>query len=242
MQERHYPSDAEARQLILEIGRRMYQKSYVAANDGNISCKVAPDMIWATPTGVSKGFMEEDNLVKMSLDGAVVWAGTGKPSSEIKMHLRVYNENPDAGGVVHAHSPVATAFSIAGIALDRPIYPEALAAIGVVPCVHYEKPGTQGVPDSIAPYCKSHNALLLGNHGPLAWGRTAMEAFYRLEAVEHYAMQVMYTSYIIGRANTLTCAQVEEVLEIRRGLGVESGGVPSRERCAETATNLIDVL
>jgi L-fuculose-phosphate aldolase len=233
-----FPSDAEACKEILEIGRRMYEKNYVAANDGNITCKVAPDMIWATPTGVSKGFMRKDQLVKIRLDGTIIKAGKLKPSSEIKMHLRIYNENPAVMGVTHAHPPASTSFAIAGLALDKPVYPEALVTLGVVPCVHYEVPGSQGIPDSIAPYCKDYNAVLLANHGALTWGSSLMEAFFRLEAVEHYAMILMYTGNIIGKANVLSSEQVAEVLKIRKSLGIETGGVPSY--CAPAATNLKD--
>ena len=112
-----YISDAQAKQMILEVGRRMYQGGFVAANDGNISCKVGDNGIWATPTGVSKGFMTEDMLVKLDLDGNVL-EGTHKPSSEIKMHLRVFKENPKVQGVVHAHPLTATAFACAGISLE----------------------------------------------------------------------------------------------------------------------------
>ena len=163
-----YPTDDEAKKLIVEIGRRMYQKNFVAANDGNISCKVDDDIIWTTPTGVSKGFMSEDMMVKMRLDGTVLSQGERGPSSEVKMHLRIYNENPEVRGVCHAHPPISTSFAIAGIGLDKAIYPEALVNLGTVPCVHYEAPGSQGIPDSIAPYCRDYNALLLANHGAVA--------------------------------------------------------------------------
>jgi L-fuculose-phosphate aldolase len=239
MKEEKYPSDYEARDLILEIGRRMYNNSYVAANDGNITCKVGPDAIWATPTGVSKGFMKSDELVKMSLDGRVIQQGKLKPSSEIKMHLRVYNENPEVMGVCHAHPPVSTSFAIAGISLDKAIYPEAFVNLGTVPVVHYEAPGSQGIPDSIAPYCKSHNALLLANHGALAWGPSLMESWYRLESVEHYAMILMYTGNIIGKANVLSCEQIRELMRIREKLGITTGGLPPC--CAAAPTNLTDV-
>ncbi|MDR1389396.1 MAG: class II aldolase/adducin family protein [Treponema sp.] len=231
--------DFEAKEQILEIGRRMYAKNYVAANDGNITCKTGPDTIWATPTGVSKGYMKAEELVKMRLDGTVIQQGPLKPSSEIKMHLRVYNENPEVCGVCHAHPPVSTSFAIAGISLDRAIYPEALVNLGTVPCVHYAAPGSQGIPDSVAPYCKSHNALLLANHGALAWGPTLLESWYRLESVEHYAMILMYTGNIIGKANVLSCDQVRELVNIREKLGIRSGGLPSC--CVPQATNLTDV-
>ncbi|MDR2490011.1 MAG: class II aldolase/adducin family protein [Spirochaetaceae bacterium] len=220
-----YPTDEQAREAILEIGRRMYAKNYVAANDGNISCKVA-DGIWATPTGVSKGFMQKDELVKLRLDGSVLQAGPRNVSSEIKMHLRVYNENSTVGGVTHAHPPYCTAFAVAGLSLDRAVYPEALVNLGVVPCVHYETPGSQGIPDSIAPYCTTHNAVLLANHGALSWAKTVVEAFYRLESMEHYAHILIITGKILGHARLLTSKQIDDLLEIRKKLGVTTGGCP----------------
>ena len=116
-------TDEQAVRDILEIGRRMYAKGFAAGNDGNISARVGDDEIWATPSGVSKGFMTEDMLVKMKLDGTVL-EGTWKPSSEVKMHLRIYRENPDVRAVVHAHPPAATAFACAGLPLDRPLLQE----------------------------------------------------------------------------------------------------------------------
>jgi L-fuculose-phosphate aldolase len=233
-------SDREARRAILDVGRRMYEKNFVAANDGNISLRVSGDAVWATPTGVSKGFMKEKDLVKMKLDGSILKAGFLKPSSEIKMHLRVYNENPGVGGVTHAHPPVCTSFAIAGLGLDSAIYPEALVTLGVVPCVHYETPGSQGIPDSIAPYCRSHNAVLLSNHGALSWGKDLTEAWYRLESMENYALILIYTGKLIGKANVLSRSQVDELMKIRERLGVTSGGVPSY--CAPEPSNLKDAV
>ena len=221
-----YLSDSAAKRQIVEIGRRMYEKDFVAANDGNISVRVAPDEVWTTPTGVSKGFLLEDELVKVRLDGTVLERGELGMSSEARMHLRVYQENPTACGVCHAHPPVSTAFSIAGIALDQAIYPEALVTLGIVPCVHYETPGSPGVPESIVPYARKFNAVLLGNHGPVTWGQTLTEAWYRLESIEHYAKILMYTSYIIGKANALTDEQIAKLLEIRGKLGTTAGGAP----------------
>lgn len=238
MRDERYVSDYEAKKGIIDIGQRMYAKNFVASNDGNISCRVSDNVIWATPTGVSKGFMTEDMLVKMTLDGEIL-EGTRKPSSEIKMHIRAYKENPRIMGVCHAHPPVCTSFAIAGVGLDKAIYPEALVNLGVVPCVHYEKPGSQGIPDSIAPYVNDYNALLLGNHGALAWGASLTESWYRLEAMEHYAMIIMYTGNILGKANVLSCDQVAELIEIRKNMGITSGGVPA---CVAKATNLEDVV
>ncbi len=233
-----YVSDYEAKKGIVEVGKMMYAKNFVAANDGNISYRVGENTIWATPTGVSKGALTEDILVKMTLDGQVI-EGTSKPSSEIKMHIRAYKEDPEVMGVCHAHPPVCTSFAIAGIGLDRAIYPEALVNLGTVPCVHYEAPGSQGIPDSIGPYVKGYNGVLLGNHGAVSWGKTLTDAWFRLESMEHYAMILMYTGNILGKANVLSCDQVKELVEIRSRLGITTGGIPP---CAECATNLKDVV
>ena len=233
-----YLSDYEAKKQIIAIGKRMYDKGFVASNDGNISCRVGPNTIWTTPTGVSKGFMTPDMLVKMNFDGKVLM-GKLKPSSEVKMHLRVYNENPDVMAVTHAHPPVATSFAIAGISLDRAIHPEAGVNLGSVPIAHYATPGSQDVPDSIAPYCNTHNAVLLANHGALSWGKDLTEAYHRLESLEYYATVLMYTGRIIGRANELSCSQVNELIDIREKLGITSGGTPP---CSLKETNTTDVV
>ncbi len=220
-----YLSDQDAVEQILEIGRRMYAKNYVAANDGNITCLVSPTTLWTTPAGVSKGYMTKEMLMKMDLDGHIL-QGTQKPSSELKMHLRVYLENPDLTACVHAHPPAATAFAIAGIALDRPILPEAIVQLGVVPVAPYAAPGTQEVPDSIAPYCRTHNGVLLANHGALTWGTSPMQAYMRMESLEYYALLTMYTGSIIGQANELSREQVDRLVETRTKLGITAGGRP----------------
>lgn len=234
-----YPTDSDAKKMIVEIGRRMYMKNFVAANDGNISCKVDDETIWTTPTGVSKGFMLEDEMVKMRLDGTVIRQGKLAPSSEVKMHLRIYNERKDVMAVCHAHPPISTSFAIAGMALNQAIYPEAIVNLGIVPCVHYEKPGSQRIPDSIAPYVRDYNALLLANHGAVTWGTSLMEAWYRMEATEHYAMIIMYSINVIGKANVLSSEQINELIQIRKKIGITSGGIPSG---VANPSNLKDVV
>lgn len=222
-----YPTDDQAKKLIVEIGRRMYLKNFVAANDGNISCKVDDETIWTTPTGVSKGFMSEDEMVKMRLDGTIISQGERAPSGEVKMHLRIYNESQDVMAVCHAHPPVATSFAIAGMALNQAIYPGALVNLGSVPCVHYETPGSEQLADSVAPYVRNYNALLLANHGAVTWGTSLMEAWYRLESTEHYATVVMYSMNVIGKANVLSRDRVNELIQIRQKMGLTSDSVPT---------------
>ncbi|HEY8529929.1 MAG TPA: class II aldolase/adducin family protein [Paenibacillaceae bacterium] len=221
-----YLSDFEAKKWIIEIGRRMYAKNFVAANDGNISVRTGPNAIWATPTGVSKGFMTPDMLVKLDLNGKVL-SGKNRPSSEIKMHLRVYKENPEVRAVVHAHPVVATSYAIAGISLERALSSEAVVLLGKVPVAPYATPGTEEVAESIAPYCRDYNAVLLANHGALTWGRDPLEAYFRMESLEHYALMSLYTGEVLKKVNELSCSQVSNLLEIRERLGIRGGGTPS---------------
>ncbi len=227
-------TDFEAKKAIIEVGKRMYIRGFVASNDGNISIKTGPNALWTTPTGVSKGYMTPDMLVKVDMNGKVLY-GNKKPSSELKMHLRVYNENPEVMAVTHAHPPVATSFAIAGLNLDRAILPEAVVNLGSVPIAPYATPGSKGVPDSIAPFCRSHNAVLLANHGALSWGKDVFEAYYRLESLEYYATVMMYTGNILGKANELSCNQVSELMQIRQNLGIETGGTP---KCSLKESNI----
>jgi len=218
MTELNYPTDQEARELILEVGRRLYNKGYVASNDGNISCKVGEDAIWATPTGVSKGFMSEDMLVKLSLSGTVL-EGNNRPSSEIKMHLRVYCENSQIGGVVHAHSPYATCAAAAEKTLDGVFLTETLMGLGEVPCAPFAMPGSDEVSDSVAPFCKDYNAVLLAHHGALTWGKDLMQAYMRMESLEFFARMTLMENLIPGGYPKLTEELIHGLSEIRRQLG-----------------------
>ena len=212
-----YPTDREAKTLLLEAGRRLYERGFVASNDGNMSVLVSAGTLWTTPTGVSKGFMTEDMLVNTDLAGTVL-EGTRKPSSELEMHLRVYQENPDLRAAVHAHPPAATSFAIAGLPLDRPILPEAIVQLGTVPVAPYAEPGTQAVPDSIAPFCRDFGGVLLANHGALTWGYDLTQAYYRMETLEYYAQVTINSVFLLGRANALTGEQVERLTEQRQRL------------------------
>lgn len=233
-----YMSEKEAKQAILDIGKRMYERDFVAANDGNISCKVDEHTIWVTPTGVSKGFMTEDMLVKMDLDGNVL-EGEWKPSSEIKMHLRVYGEKPEIMAVTHAHPKVSTSFSIAGISLDSAILTEAVLTLGTIPVAKYATPGTLEVADSIAPFIRDYNGVLLANHGVLTWGDDIYQAFYRLESIEHYATILMYTGHVIRKQNLLSAEQVKNLSVIREKMGLFGGGEPY---CGELEKNMDHVV
>ena len=225
---KNYLSEQEARRAILNVGKRIYDRGYVAANDGNISCKISDTTILVTPTGVSKGFMEPDSLVKMDLDGAIL-AG-GKPSSEVKMHLRAYQENPDITGVVHAHPASATSFSVMGMEMKKPVVAEAVLVTGNILIAPYAKPGTYDVPDSIAPFINRYNAVLLANHGALSWGKDLYQALYRMEALEHQAgilFRTLILAHITGRdVPYLSGEALAGLVQIRDEMGILTGGIP----------------
>lgn len=221
-----YPNEQEARTLLCDLGRRLYEKDMVAANDGNLTVKIDDDHILATPTGVSKGFMKPEMMSVLNLAGEVTDAGTLPVSSEVKMHLRIFNENPRVGACVHAHPVNATCFAVAGIPLDAPIVTETIPAVGIVPVAEFAVPGSMGVPDSVAPFANDYNACLMSFHGVLTWGDDLTQAYYRMECVEHYAMMTLRLRYIMQSDRFLSPEQVADCVRIREALGEERGGIP----------------
>lgn len=186
---------------MIDVGKKMYLRGFVAANDGNLSVR-CPDGESAivTPSGVSKGSMTEDMFVKLRISDGEILEGTHKPSIESKMHLRLYRENPDIHAAVHAHPLFATTFAIARQPLDAPIYPAAMMNLGTVPVAEYSPPGTEGVADSVVPFAKDYRAILLANHGALTWARDILTAWYRMEELENYAHMTFNTLYVMKQA------------------------------------------
>jgi L-fuculose-phosphate aldolase len=195
------------REEICLVGRLLYERGYIAGHDGNISVLTAPDRFLITPSGVSKGRMTPEMLLLCDLQGEII-EGSGSPSSEEKMHRMVYSMRGDVRAVVHAHPPVSTAFSVCRRGLDLPCIAGLVAGLGTVPVTKkFAMLSTEEVPDSIMPYLTDYNALLLANHGSLAWGMDLWQAFDRLETVEHTAKIFMYAE-LLGGAVPLTENQV----------------------------------
>lgn len=215
-----YKSDYEIKKEICEIGRRIYMDGFVAANDGNISVKIDDNTFFATPTGVSKGFMTPDMICKVDGQGNLKEsAGQWKPSSEFKMHLKVYQERPDVKAVVHAHPPIATSFAIAGIPLDKQIMPEATIFLGAVPIAQYGTPSTMEIPDSLMPYLQSYDAVLLANHGALSFACDLNTAFFRMESTEFYA-KLLFHARMLGGEKEIPCGEVKKLIDLRKAFGV----------------------
>ena len=204
----------EEREAVCRVGKLLYDRGYVAANDGNISVKVAEDRLLITPSGVSKGRMTPEMLLVTDLDGEVI-EGNRHPSSEGKMHLEVYRGRPDVNAVVHAHPPVSTAFAVCRRGLETPYLSELVAGLGQVPCTpSFAMLSTDEVPESVRPYLADHNALLLANHGALAWGGDLWEAFDRLETVEHTA-KIVLNAQLLGGGVPLTEEEVQRLQGLR---------------------------
>ena len=202
------------REQICRVGGLLYDRGYAAANDGNLSVRVGEDRLLITPSGVGKGRMTPDMLLVTDLDGQVV-EGDRQPSSETKMHLMVYRRRPDAGAVVHAHPPVSTAFAVCRRGLETPYLAELAAGLGTVPCTpSFAMLSTDEVPESVEPYLPDHNAVLLANHGALAWGADLWEAFDRLETVEHTA-KIVLNAEALGGGVPLTAEEVARLQSLR---------------------------
>lgn len=222
-------SDYEIKKEICEIGKRIHADGFVAANDGNISVKIDDNTFFTTPTGVSKGYLTPDMICKVDGEGKLKEANKWKPSSEFKMHLRVYQERPDVNAVVHAHPPIATAFAIAGIPLDKLIMPEAVIFLGTVPIAEYGTPSTMEIPESLMPYIQDYDAILLANHGALSFGCDLNTAFFRMESTEFYAKLLMYAR-LLGGEKEIPCGEVKKLIDLRKSFGVP-GKHPMEKVC-----------
>lgn len=202
------------REEICEIGRRMYGRRMVAANDGNISVRLSENEILCTPTGVSKGFMEPGQLCRVDLTGNVLGeSGGARPSSEVKMHLRVYQKRPDISAVVHAHPIFATSFAVMGKALDAPIMPEVIVNFGKIPLAPYGTPSTAEIPDAIEPFLNDYEAVLLEHHGALTWGKDLLTAYMKMESLEFYA-ELLYRTTQLGGPRELDAEQLDSLYRV----------------------------
>ena len=205
---------------MVEIGRRLWVRGYVAANDGNVSVRIGEREIITTPKNVSKGFMTPDMMVVTDLQGKKI-AGDREPSSEIKMHLQVYRDRPDARAVVHAHPPTATGFAVAGIPLDRAVLAEVITTLGSIPIAEYATPSTDELPIACSKYLKAHDGLLLANHGALAIGPDLFTAYHRMETIEHFA-KISLVTRTLGREHLLSREEVQRLQGLRGMYGIAS--------------------
>src|ERR671912_2202596 len=213
-------AEEQARANIVEVGRRLWERGYVASNDGNVSVRLDEQRLITTPTAVSKGFMTPDMMVITDLEGRKL-AGERNASSELKMHLEVYKHRPDVRAVVHAHPPTATGFAVAGIPLDRAVLAEVITTLGSIPIAEYATPSTEELPAAVRKYVKAHDGLLLANHGALTIGPDVYAAYYKMETIEHFAKISLVTRQL-GRENLLSRQEVHRLQELRGNYGIKA--------------------
>lgn len=224
-------AEESARHEIVRVCRLLWERGYVAATDGNLSVRLGPERILVTPSGLSKGFLTPDQLVLADLSGALLPAREQtakglKPSSEFRMHCEAYRQRSDIGAVVHAHPPITTAFTIAGIGLAQCVLPEVLLTLGSIPTTRYATPTSTQGPEVIRDLIGKYDALVLDRHGSLTVGRTAFDAYLKLEKVEHVA-QVTLAARQLGNVQVLPPDEVRRLTAIRRrslGLPAEYEG------------------
>lgn len=205
------------REAIVEIGRRLYERGYIVASDGNISVRLPEGRILTTPTGVCKGFLTPQMLVVVDSEGRKL-EGTLPPSSELAMHLEIYRKRPDVHAVVHAHPPCGTGFAAAGMSLDKPLVSEIVLTLGCIPLAGYGTPSTQELVAAIAPYVPHYNALLLANHGAVTYGPDLETAYFRMETLEHFA-RITLVAKLLGSEQPLSAEAVQKLLQIRERAG-----------------------
>ncbi len=213
-------SHMELREQICDVCHKMWLLGWVAANDGNVSVKLEDGTFLVTPTGMSKSFITPDKLVLMDKAANTLEGLPGyRPSSEIKMHLRCYEEREDVKSVLHAHPPVATGYAVANKALDEYSMIETVIALGSIPVSPYGTPSTYEVPDAIAPYLGEHDAVLLQNHGALTVGADLITAYYRMETLELFA-KISLNAHLLGGAQEISRENIERLMGMREGYGV----------------------
>src|SRR5712691_4495018 len=210
-----------ARREIVRVGRLLYERSYVVSSDGNVSVRLDDGRIVATPTMTCKGRMTEDSLAVTDAAGKPL--GDRKPSSELAMHLLIYGERSDVNAVCHAHPPHGTAFAVAGLAIDQPILSEVILTLGCVPLAGYGTPSTDELTDAMRPLLKHHNALLMANHGAVAYGSDLWQAFDRLETLEHTA-KIAILSRVLGGSKNLSPDAIEKLINVREAAGYLDSG------------------
>jgi L-fuculose-phosphate aldolase len=198
----------QLKQDIVRICQMLHRKNYLAATDGNVSVRLG-DRLLITPSGVNKGLMEADQVLTVDLRGQVL-EGEGRPSSEIRMHLLAYELRPDVAAVVHAHLPYATCCTLAGIDLLEPILPEVVITLGGIPTAPYATPGTPEVPAAIRDFIQEYDAILLSRHGAMTVGRDVMDAYNKMEKLEHTA-RVVLAARLQGPVPPLPAAEVEKL-------------------------------
>lgn len=214
-------SEHQSRREIVQIGRMLHERDFIAATDGNLSVRLDDRRILITPTGMSKGAMRSADLVIADMDGLRL-KGRREVTSEVGMHLLIYRMRPDVRAIVHAHPRTATGFAAAGIALNQPLVCEVVIGLGQIPLAPYGTPGTPELARTLEPLVPDYDAILMANHGVVTYGQSLRCAYMKMETVEHFA-QITLVTRMLGQQQPLAHADLEKLVEARsRYQGVNS--------------------
>ena len=228
----HVKSEDEHRRDICTVGRWIHQRGFVAATDGNISVRLDPRRVLTSPTGISKGMMAPEELVITDLQGRKL-SGRRNPSTELAMHLLIYQRRPDSNAVCHAHPPVATGYAAAGLPLNKALISEVVLALGCIPVARHGTPGTPELSEALEPMVQHYDAILMANHGVVTCGPDLLTAFFRMETVEHFAWVSLVTE-LLGKQVLLSGGDVEKLVAARARYGTTTAAQASPE-CPVTA-------
>ncbi len=213
-----FASESQLREEIVRAGRMMYERGWIAANDGNITARLDADRILATPAGVCKGRMAPEDLLVCDNDGNRL-SGERQRTTEMGMHVAIYSARPEIRAVVHAHPPTCTGFAVAGRALNLGLMPELIVSMGSVPLAEYGLPGTPELVEGMLPYIPKFNAILLANHGAVCYGECVSQAYARLETLEHLA-RITLVAELLGGPKVLPRIEVQKLFDARGRYGI----------------------
>ncbi len=214
------PTERELRAQLIQFSHLTYERHLLVGLDGNLSARLSDELVIATKAGCHKGLVTDADLVVVDMDGKKV-RGEGRPTSELLMHLACYRERPDVQAVVHAHPPNCIAFTVAGVSMARCVLPEVVLTMGAVPTLRYETTGTEALADLVGQSVRSHDAVMMDRHGAVCVGATVLDAFCKLETMEHMA-KIMATARSLGRVQEL---EAEEAVKLR-SMGLKRYGGP----------------
>src|SRR5947209_10536683 len=212
-------NERKLKEEICEIGRRLYNKGFAAANDGNITTRLNEREVLCTPTMVSKGFMKPEDVCRVDYEGKQL-AGAKKRTSEVLLHLAVYKTRPDVHAVVHCHPPYATAFAVAQEPIPKCVLPEVEVFLGEVPIARYETPGGPKFAETILPYVKDCNTIILANHGTVSFGPDLEKAYFNTEIIDAYC-KILILARQLGRVNYFSNQETKELLDLKKRLGYD---------------------
>lgn len=219
-------SEREYRAEIVRLGKLMHSCGFVAGMDGNLSVRLDENRILVTPTSMSKGLMQPSDLVVVDLEGRKL-RGRRNTSSEIGMHLLIYRLRPDVRGIVHAHPPTATGFAASGMALNQPLVCELVVGLGCVPLARYGTPGTAELAEALEPLVPDYDAILMANHGVVAYAQDLLHAYMKMETVEHFA-RIALVAHLLGNEQPLGDGEIEKLLAARKSYMGAQSAAPMR--------------